>query len=418
MPPVFQNDGSVIGGIGCSGRTLARHSHDLKHTVVQVILQCLVLLLIQFLGNDLDISLGITRSLQQDHPGCTDGICGRSFVHLAVVQDEKTLYELLNRFCSRTIEVVDRIEHGQDDLKAPKPCTVCRIFDNRNQSETVRLSFRDLATLRSQDGIYPVIRENSERNVFVIVHHIVDSGNYRLGVVVPADNECVPWIQREQVKRNFSPCVLFLHHIAVTDTADHLPFDQFLIPGLFADNPHCLVQLRNGFGYIVRIIGRDVLDRFSDQESCLEGDDLIRPVLHDMCGQFITDFTGTMDTRLITLVVFPQVFDLVPVLEMGLICLFDNLDHIAIVNPLRRGKDHCATEHGSCGVYRTCHLLSLLFGVPMLQMLTVLFAHCLTSVNRKRTLTISRKSALLYLTIHGFTRIINKGKTNVNRLSL
>ena len=147
---------------------------------------------------------------------------------------------MLHCFRSRTIEVIDCIEHRQHNFKTPQPGRVRRILDNRNQTKLIALARNSGVPLGKSENL--CFREHGEDSILIIVNNIVDTCDNPLRIIVFADNERIPWIKSVEIERYSVEHVLFLYDVAVTNAADHLPLDQFLVLGFLADQTHCIVQ--------------------------------------------------------------------------------------------------------------------------------------------------------------------------------
>ena len=118
--------------------------------------------------------------------------------------------------------------------------------------------------------IHHVVSVSSKHNVSIIVYHIIDCHKDFLGVIISPYNERIAWIQCVYVERNLPHRIRFLNHIAVSNSGNHAPLNQFLVFLVLTDNSHSIVQFRNAFRHIVTGNRCNILNRFANKETRFE----------------------------------------------------------------------------------------------------------------------------------------------------
>ena len=188
---------------------------------------------------------------------------------------------------------------------------------------------------------------------FVLVFAVFHCHQRFVSDFIGIHNESVTGVKRVHFKWGLVFLAGFIgQNQTVGRSADHLPLYNLLVLRGFVLCEHQLIQSGNPLGDALVSASANVLNRLTAEIANLEGDNLVRPVLHNPIADFGTDIFHPVQNRLFALVVIPQVINLTSVEIMVGKCFLQNCDHILVRNFFHAGLDNPSATHLSGFAHR------------------------------------------------------------------
>ena len=191
-----------------------------------------------------------------------------------------------------------------------------------------------------------VVRVDRVMSYTIFISAILDTHQRLVSNIIGIHNERVARVESVHFKRRLVFLGRFIgKNQTICRSANHLPFDNLLVLRSFVLCEHKIVQSRYISCDSFISTASDVLNRFSAEITDFEGDNLIRSVFHNLVTDFRANFFNTIENRLLTTIVVPQIFNLTSIQRVSVHSIRQNINHVVPRDSSHAGLDNTSSVH-------------------------------------------------------------------------